>query len=155
MIDPQHAGEAVSDRLAVIDLINFYVDAIDGKRWEQLDDFFTEDAVVWWNQDASTSGRGPIVDRMRSMLGTEDIVTYHHVANFTPVLSGDHAEAAVRLRAMHHGVGARSGRFWESLAIQSTHLVRTPQGWRCRGFEWKVVVGLGSMDLFEGLRPQG
>jgi len=32
--------------------------------------------------------------------------------------------------------------------------VRTPAGWRCRGYEWTVVVGLGSLDLFEGLRPQ-
>ena len=148
------SGDKVLDRLAVIDLINFYVDAIDAKQWERLDDFFTEDAVVWWNPETSTSGRGPIIDRMHRMLGTEEIVTYHHVASFTPVIDGDSAEAAFRLRAMHNGVGSRLGRFWESLAVQTSHLVRTDAGWRCRGFEWRVVVGLGSMDLFEGLRPE-
>ena len=89
----------------------------------------------------------------RSMLGTDEIVTYHHVASFTPNIDGDTAEAAVRVRAMHNGVGPRAGRFWESLAIQNTHLVRTADGWRCRGYEWRVVVGLGSLDLFDGLRP--
>ena len=90
---------------------------------------------------------------MRRMLDTEDIVTYHHVAAFTPVVHGDRADQAVRIRAMHNGVGPRAGRFRESLAIQTTHFVRTADGWRCSGFEWKVVVGLGSLDLFDGLRP--
>ena len=49
----------------------------------------------------------------RSMLGTDEIVTYHHVASFTPVIDADTAEAAVRVRAMHNGVGPRAGRFWE------------------------------------------
>lgn len=147
------ASNEVIDRLAVIDLINSYVDAIDAKQWERLDDFFTEDAVVWWNPETSTTGRSLIIDRMRLMLGTEEIVTYHHVASFTPAIEGNHAEAAIRLRAMHHGVGSRAGRFWESLAVQTSHLVRTDVRWRCRGFEWRVVVGLGSMELFEGLRP--
>jgi ketosteroid isomerase-like protein len=145
----------VSDRLAIIDLMNSYVDAIDAKSWDRLDDFFTEDAVVWWNAESSTHGRGPILERMRQMLDTDDIVTYHHVASFTPSISGDTAEAPVRIRAMHHGVDSRAGRFWESLAVQTTHLARTSAGWRCSGFSWQVVVGLGSMDLFEGLRPGG
>ena len=145
----------VSDRLAIIDLINRYVDAIDAKRWDQLEDFFTEDAIVWWSPESSTTGRGPVLERMRQMLGTDEIVTYHHVASFTPSISGDAAEASVRIRAMHHGLGSRAGRFWESLAVQTTSFVRTPAGWRCPGFSWQVVVGLGSMDLFDGLRPGG
>jgi len=148
-------SDPVPDRLAIIDLIHGYVDAIDAKDWERLDDFFTEDAVVWWNRQSSTTGRGPILERMRQMLGTDDIVTYHHVASFTPAVSGDTAEAPVRIRAMHHGVGSRAGRFWESLAVQTTSLVRTSAGWRCSGFSWRVVVGLGSMNLFDGLRPGG
>jgi hypothetical protein len=147
------AVDSVSDRLAIIDLINGYVDAIDAKAWDRLDDFFTKDAIVWWNPQSTTSGRAPILERMRQMLSPDDIVTYHHVASFTPLILGDTAEASVRIRAMHNGVGARSGRFWESLAVQTTSLVRTPEGWRCSGFSWRVVVGLGSMDLFEGLRP--
>jgi len=149
-----NAPDPVADRLAIIDLINEYADLIDAKRWERLDDFFTDDAVVWWNPERSTAGRTGIMDNMRQMLGTDDIVTYHHVASFTPIVHGDTADASIRIRAMHNGTGPRAGRFWESLAVQTTHFVRTPSRWRCSGFEWRVVVGLGSMDLFEGLRPE-
>jgi len=146
--------ETIADRLAIVDLVNGYFAATDAKDWAVVADFYTEDATVWWNPQDSTTGRSGIVGFTRAMLGTEDIVTYHHVGSFTPVIDGDGAEAPVRVRAMHNGVGPRAGRFWESLAIQNTHLVRTPDGWRCRGYEWTVVVGLGSLDLFEGLRPQ-
>ena len=144
----------ITDRLAIVDLINGYFAATDAKDWDAVADFYTDDATVWWNPQDSTTGRAEIVGFTRAMLGTDEIVTYHHVASFTPVIDGDVADAPVRVRAMHHGVGSRTGRFWESLAIQNTHLVRTRAGWRCRGYEWTVVVGLGSLDLFEGLRPQ-
>ena len=146
--------DEITDRLAVVDLVNHYFAATDAKDWEAVADFYTDDATVWWNPQDSTTGRANIVGFTRAMLGTDEIVTYHHVGSFTPLIDGDTAEAPVRVRAMHHGVGSRTGRFWESLALQNTHLVRTHQGWRCRGYEWTVVVGLGSLDLFEGLRPQ-
>ena len=142
-----------ADRFAIIDLVNGYFAATDAKQWVDVEDFYTDDAVVWFNPQSSKTGRSAIVGFTRAMLGSDEIVTYHHVASFTPFVHGDTAEAAVRVRAMHNGVGSRAGRFWESLAIQDTHLVRTPDGWRCRGYEWKVVVGLGSLDLFDGLRP--
>ena len=148
------ATNAVADRLALIDLVNAYFDAVDTKRWEALEDFYTEDAVAWWNPEKSTTGRAEVVNYTRSMLQSDEIVTYHHVASFTPVIDGDTAHAAIRVRAMHNGVGERAGRFWESLAIQDTDFVRTPDGWRCREFKWRVVVGLGSLDLFEGLWPE-
>ena len=144
---------AIADRLAIVDLVNGYFAATDAKRWDVVEDFYTDDAVVWWNPERSTTGRTGIVGFTRAMLGTDDIVTYHHVASFTPVIHGDTADAPVRVRAMHQGVGPRAGRFWESLAIQHTQFVRTADGWRCTGYEWRVVVGLGSMDLFDGLRP--
>jgi ketosteroid isomerase-like protein len=147
-------SESLSDRFAIIDLVNDYLDATDAKRWDRLEQFYTEDAVVWMNPQMSITGRAAIVNYTSQMLGTDDIVTYHHVAAFTPKIAGDTAEAAVRIRAMHNGVGPRAGRFWESLAVQNTDFVRTPEGWRCRGYEWKVIVGLGSLDLFDGLRPK-
>ena len=143
---------AIADRLAIIDLVNGYFDATDDKRWDTVEDFYTEDAVVWWNPERSTTGRTAIVGFTRAMLGTDDIVTYHHAASFTPVIDGDTADAPVRVRRCIT-VWVRAGRFWESLAVQHSHFVRTADGWRCTGYEWKVVVGLGSMDLFDGLRP--
>ena len=60
-----------------------------------------------------------------------------------PVVDGDTAEVTARVRAMHHGVGPRAGKFYESLGIQPTRLVRTPEGWRISHHEWKIAVKLG------------
>ena len=50
------------------------------------------------------------------------------------------------VRAMHHGVGPRAGKFYESLGVQPTRLVRTPEGWRIAHHEWHATVKLGSLD---------
>jgi len=86
---------------------------------------------------------------MQHMSGSDEIVTYHHVAAMTPVVDGDTAAVVARVRAMHHGTGPRAGKFYESLATQPTQLVRTQEGWRIAHHEWVISVKLGSMeDLF-------
>jgi SnoaL-like domain len=140
---------AIADGFAIIDLVNRYVDDIDGKRFDRMGEFFTEDAVVRWSPEKSMQGRSAIIDSTRQRLDTDEIVTYHFVANFSPVIQGDAAEADVRVRAMHNGVGARSGRFYESFGFQGSRFVRTPDGWRCNYYEWRVTVKLGSMDVFD------
>jgi hypothetical protein len=139
---------AISDRLAIIDLVNRHVNDIDAKRWDRVGDFFSEDAFARWTPEKSMQGAGGIVGAMRQMLDTDEVVTYHDVGNFSPVISGDSAEADIRIRAMHHGEGRRAGRFYESLGIQKTRFARTPDGWRCNYYEWQIVVKLGSMDVF-------
>jgi hypothetical protein len=53
------------------------------------------------------------------------------------------------VRAMHHGVGPRQGKFYESMAVQPTRLVRTDDGWRIAHHDWVISVRLGNMeDLF-------
>jgi hypothetical protein len=47
---------------------------------------------------------------------------------------------------MHHGTGPREGKFYESLAVQPTRLVRTPDGWRIAHHDWLIAVKHGSMD---------
>jgi hypothetical protein len=50
---------------------------------------------------------------------------------------------------MHSGAGPREGKFYESLAVQPTRLVRTPDGWRIAHHDWVIKVKHGSMeDLF-------
>ena len=87
----------ITDRLAIVDLINGYFAATDAKDWDAVADFYTDDAP-WWNPQDSTTGRAEIVGFTRAMLGTDEIVTYHHVASFTPVIDGDVADAPVRVR---------------------------------------------------------
>jgi hypothetical protein len=83
---------------------------------------------------------------MQHMVGTDEIITYHHVISSTPVIHDDTAEVTVRVRARHHGVGRRSGAFYESLAVQPTRLVRQRDGWRIQHRDWLIQVKLGSLD---------
>jgi hypothetical protein len=139
----------VADRLAVADVVVRWFELVDAKAWDRMHEVFTDDTTARWTPEVLVQGRDRIVEATRHMIGSDEIVTFHHVAAMTPVVDGDAAEVDARVRAMHHGVGPREGAFYESLGIQPTRLVRTPEGWRISHHEWQAVVKLGSMaDLF-------
>jgi hypothetical protein len=138
-----------ADRLAVSDVLVRYFQLVDAKAWDRMDEVFTDDTTTRWTADSLVEGRDSIVGAMRHMIGSDEIVTYHHVAAMAPVVDGDTAAVTVRVRAMHHGVGPRAGKFYESLGVQPTNLVRTPEGWRIKHHEWNISVMLGDReDLF-------
>jgi ketosteroid isomerase-like protein len=142
------AGE-LADRLAINDVVVRYFELVDAKAWDDMHEVFTEDTTARWTPEVLVQGREKIVAATQHMIASDEIVTYHHVAAMTPVVDGDTAAVTVRVRAMHHGVGPREGKFYESLGVQPTRLVRTPEGWRIAHHEWQAVVKLGSMpDLF-------
>ena len=139
----------IVDRLAVTDVVLRYFELVDAKAWDQMHEVFTEDTTARWTPEVLIEGRAKVVGAMQHMSGSAEIVTYHHVASMAPVVNGDEAEVVVRVRAMHHGVGPRAGKFYESLGIQPTRLVRTSEGWRIKHHDWNIAVKLGSMeDLF-------
>ena len=139
-------AQVLADRLAVADVVVRYFELVDAKRWDDMHEVFTEDTTARWTADNVIEGRDGVVGAMRHMSGSAEIVTYHHVAAMTPVVDGDRAEVVARVRAMHHGVGPREGKFYESLGIQPTSLVRTPDGWRIKHHDWVIAVKLGSME---------
>ena len=140
---------AVADRLAIVDVMVRYFELVDGKAWDRMDEVFTDDTTTRWTADSLVEGRDSIIGAMRHMIGSDEIVTYHHVASMAPVVDGDTAEVTARVRAMHHGIGPRAGKFYESLGVQPTRLVRTPEGWRIKHHEWQIAVMLGNReDLF-------
>jgi hypothetical protein len=142
-------ADALADRLAVTDVVIRYFELVDAKGWDRMDEVFTEATTARWTPEVLIEGRANVVGAMRHMSGSDEIVTYHHVAAMAPVVDGDTAEVSVHVRAMHHGVGPRAGKFYESLAVQPTRLVRVPEGWRIAHHEWVIAVKLGSMeDLF-------
>jgi hypothetical protein len=139
----------VADRLAVTDVVLHYFELVDAKAWDRMDEVFTEGTTAHWTPEVLIQGRANVVGAMRHMSGSDEIVTYHHVAAMAPVVDGDTAEVSPHVRAMHYGVGPRAGKFYESLAVQPTRLVRAPEGWRIAHHEWVISVKLGSMeDLF-------
>ena len=136
----------LADRLAINDVVVRYFELVDAKGWERMHEVFTEDTTTRWTPDSLVEGRDGIVGAMRHMIGSDEIVTYHHVASMAPVVDGDTADVVVRVRAMHHGVGPRAGKFYESLGIQPTRLVRTTEGWRISHHEWQIAVMLGDRE---------
>ena len=139
-------AQKIADRTAITDVVLRLFELVDAKGWDQMDEVFTDDTTARWTADTLMEGRASVVGAMQHMVGSDEIVTYHHVASMAPVIDGDTAKVDVRVRAMHHGVGPRTGQFYESLVVQPTHLVRTPEGWRCNHHDWVIVVKLGSME---------
>jgi len=136
----------LADRMAIIDVVVRYFELVDAKGWDHMHEVFTDDTTTRWTPDSLVEGRDNIVGAMQHMIGSDEIVTFHHVASMAPVVDGDTADVTVRVRAMHHGVGARAGQFYESLGVQPTRLVRTASGWRIAHHEWQIAVKLGDRE---------
>ena len=143
------ATEALADRNAVADVVLRYFELVDTKDWDHMHEVFTADTTARWTPTTLMQGIDNVVGASRHMVGSDEVVTFHHVASMTPVVHRDTAEVKARVRAMHYGLGPRAGKFYESLAVQPTELVRTPAGWRISHHEWVIVAKFGSMeDLF-------
>ena len=141
--------EELADRAAVADVLIRYFELVDTKDWDRMHEVFTPDTTAQWTPTAVMEGIDNVVGGSRQMIGGDEVVTFHHVASMTPVVTGDTAHVNARVRAMHYGLGPRAGKFYESLATQPTQLVRTPDGWRISHHEWVIVAKFGSMeDLF-------
>jgi ketosteroid isomerase-like protein len=143
------AQETLTDREAIAELFNRYADALDFKRWDLLEEVYTEDATGDFPPHFRLEGRAAIIDFVRTVLGTEEIATHHMWGNLSVSVDGDTAQAAVRMRAYHGGVGRREGLFEESLGTFSGRFRRTPSGWRCCQFEEQILVMLGGAEVFE------
>jgi hypothetical protein len=136
----------IADRLAVGDVVLHYFELVDAKSWDRMDEVFTDDTTAQWTPEVVVTGRDKLVEATRHMLTSDEIATYHHVAAMAPTVDGDRATVVARVRAMHYGRGPREGRFYESLGVQPTELVRTPQGWRISHHEWQIATKSGDME---------
>lgn len=145
MADQDAVGDIV-DRLAVQEVVRRYFEIVDTKAWDRFDEVVTDDTTARWTADSTVQGRDALMAATRHMVGSDEIITFHHVAVMTPVIDGDTARVTARVRAMHYGLGSRAGQFYESLAVQPTELVRTPAGWRISAHEWNISVKLGSLE---------
>jgi hypothetical protein len=144
----------VDDRVAIAEQFNRFADALDRKEWGLLDDFFTEDAVGEFKardprmETIRLSGRERLVEFARRMIGSPEIVTQHLLGNFSATIAGDTAEASVRMRGYHAGLGRREGLFEESIGHYSGRFERTEAGWRCSRWEEEIYIMLGDPALF-------
>src|SRR3954451_18912144 len=114
----------VSDRLEIHELLALYGHLIDDRRWDDLDQVFTSDAVY----DATDFGQ-PITHSLAELLGywTTNLRIHPLAHHATNIVVTEDADGTVRVRSKGIGVG-RKGRVG-SVTYRDV-AVRTADGWR-------------------------
>jgi SnoaL-like domain len=137
----------LADRQAITDVFNRFVDALDYKRWGDLDEMFEPDATAsWFKNQWSQNGRQEIIPFIRSWV--EQVNTHHVLGNYVASIDGDTATGSCRVRAHHAGTGDRAHLFEETLGVFSARFVRRGDDWRITHFSEELLVMLGTFDVF-------
>jgi hypothetical protein len=125
-----------------------YCDAIDEKRFDDLDRVFTADCEGDYRdaQGVVILGLAPLVAGLHRNLGPGSTCggTHHNVLNVRiELLDDDDAHARAHFYAVHRGVGAMAGALYSVWGQYDDRLVLTPAGWRiaCRRYTNYVVDG--------------
>lgn len=125
--------QELSDRTEIRDLVTAYTRAVDTRSWDDLDEVFTEDAVL----DYSSVG-GPVTSLAEAKAwveqGLRGFDRYQHVIGQVAIaLDGDEATATAYLvNPMVARAPDGTETLWEVGGYYHHDLVRTPNGWRSR-----------------------
>src|SRR4051812_14108929 len=93
---------ALLDRQDIADLFVRYANALDFKRWQDLDDVFFPDATASWLEGRWTqSNRADIVAFIEGAIG--HLPTHHLLGNYVVTINGDAADAQCHMRGHHQG----------------------------------------------------
>ena len=141
--------EELSDRLEIQDLQVAYSHAIDFRRWDELDDVFTEDAFIDYTVFGGPSGTYSEIKKYLAETMPMFSSYYHMVATSKVVLDGD---TATGVTVCHNPMVLPLPDGGEHVFIcglwYRDDYVRTPDGWRiARRVEEKTYV----KDLPPGL----
>ena len=149
---------AADARLALIDLLNRYCDALDMRDWDRLRGYFTDEAVLTARM-VDRGVRGPAINHVA---GAEAIVamirtmwtnvgsTHHFVTNHSieVLADGRSARGTCYLRAYHEGDGPESGVVEESLALFDCEVGAVGGAWKLRSWEEGIFVMRGTDEVF-------
>ena len=134
----------LSDRQEIVDLITRYTRAVDTRSWAELDDVFTDDAVLDYSPVGGPVGPpAEVVPWIQEGLAGFD--RYQHVIGQVSI-EFDGADHRQRARATAYFTnpmvsiapdGAET--LWEVGGYYHHDLVRTGDGWRSRGIRDDVV----------------
>ena len=135
------------DRLAVFDLFNRYADALDSRKWSDLDDVFDPEVTVNYGGAYLIQGRPNVVAMIRSFL---DLCgpTQHLMGNHRAHIEGDSARGSVKMRVHHVGSGERAALTYECFGWYFAESIRTDHGWRVVSWRQQVTHELGTRDVF-------
>ncbi|UKD52595.1 nuclear transport factor 2 family protein [Amycolatopsis sp. FU40] len=136
------AAPKISDRDAIVEVVNRYSYSLDERDWDSLDQVFTADAVGRYGGQA-LNGRAAIVASIRSFLDGCG-PSQHLLGNHIVELDGDQAIARCKARVYHYGAGERAALApYECFGVYRDRLRRTAEGWRIteRFFDVRHTVG--------------
>lgn len=120
---------AVTDRLAIGELLAVYCTALDQRDWARLHDVFAPEATCDYGSLGSPQGVAEIIRLISSTLQALD-ATQHLIGNVTVSVDGDEATAGCYLISQHVRAGTAGGEHYMIGGRYADRLVRTPQGWR-------------------------
>jgi 3-phenylpropionate/cinnamic acid dioxygenase small subunit len=133
MTTPHFSLQAVSDRIAIQDLLTRYALAIDTKDWALLDTCFAEDAQIDYTSTGGAKGPYPEVRPWLEKALAPFAVTIHFLGNTSVELDGDSARARTYLWNPMGFQKANGELHWFTVSAQyADELVRTGDGWRIR-----------------------
>jgi 3-phenylpropionate/cinnamic acid dioxygenase small subunit len=114
----------VNDRLAIHELLGLYGHLIDERRWDELDQVFTADAVY----DATDFGQA-VTTSLADLLAhwTSDLTIHPLAHHATNIVVSEDPDGTVRVHSKGLGVG-RKGRVGS--ATYDDVAVPTAAGWR-------------------------
>lgn len=131
----------IGDRMAIEQLLVAYVDAVDTKQWDRLDDVFTPDAVIDYSSTGGPDASGDW-SRMKPWLESSLAMftrTQHLLGKTLMTLDGDRAEcrttftnpmgAPVNAEGIYDPEGAGL-HFFTCGGWYRDSCVRTSAGWR-------------------------
>ena len=119
--------QELSDRLDIDDLIARYSALIDGQRWDELDDLFTDDAVLDYSATGAIRGSLPELKAFFAEMLPAFRATQHLTGASTVVVDGERATASTP--CFNPMVVDEKHVFFVGLWYDDV-LVRTPAGWR-------------------------
>lgn len=124
--------QELSDRVEIQNVLALYCEAIDGKDWEALDNFFTEDAVIDYT---AMGGIKCTLQEAKAYLdrALEQFTGGQHMIG-VPLITFDGDTAKTRTILFNPMIVEREGRphVFFAGAWYVDEFVRTEQGWRIR-----------------------
>jgi hypothetical protein len=140
--------EGWEDRVAIVEALDAYAEALDSRRWEQLERIFAPDVEFDFGEWCVT-GRDEVAATIQQYLGGCG-PTQHLLGNYRVQLDGDTATSAVYVRAFHIGVGETAGLTYEMCGEYRDEFRRGRDGWRSLRRKGRVFLEVGSREV---LRP--
>ncbi|MGI9596771.1 MAG: nuclear transport factor 2 family protein [Acidimicrobiales bacterium] len=136
----------VIDKQAIKDLQIAYSMAIDGGRYDDLDQVFTADVIADYGHAGQHRGVGPIKEACRTAL---DPLTaaQHQNGNHWAEIDGDRAAAGCYFTVTQHKEGTPGGELFRMGGRYDDELVRTATGWRISRRTLTVLWSDGNPDV--------